>query len=159
MGAPGGWSYVEKSTGQKFLAYSFEELLDKVSQHRKSMGIPMPDGWREVVEDEMCDYNQADWDDPLNPKPYLTELQKMGRALWLELHSYRQDKEWSERDAKRFLGGWESRIPNFEHCDCRESYGRFRAELPPDFSSYDAFYSWGVSMHNKVNAKLGKPIF
>jgi hypothetical protein len=29
--------------------------------------------------------------------------------------------------------------------------------MPPDFSSPEAFFAWGVRLHNAVNAKLGKP--
>jgi hypothetical protein len=29
--------------------------------------------------------------------------------------------------------------------------------MPPDFSSPEAFFDWGVALHNAVNAKLGKP--
>jgi hypothetical protein len=29
--------------------------------------------------------------------------------------------------------------------------------MPPDFSSPEAFFAWGVALHNAVNAKLGKP--
>jgi hypothetical protein len=29
--------------------------------------------------------------------------------------------------------------------------------MPPDYTSPEAFFAWGVRLHNAVNAKLGKP--
>jgi hypothetical protein len=29
--------------------------------------------------------------------------------------------------------------------------------MPPDFTSPEAFFAWGVALHNAVNRKLGKP--
>lgn len=158
-GAAGGWIYVQRETGRRFLSFSFDDLLEQIAVHRSSMAIPMPDGWREVVQDEMCDYNIADFHDPDHPQPFRSELEKMGRRLWEELHSYGMNSPWDSVAASIWLQQWESRLPNFEYCDCREGYHKLKSGNPPDLSSYDAFHSWGVQIHDLVNVKLGKPVW
>jgi hypothetical protein len=71
-----------------------------------------------------------------------------GRLAWAKLHSYRGcDPQW--------LDIWQYLIP--QRCDCKDGYQRILAEMPTDFSSPEAFFAWGVRLHNAVNAKLGKP--
>jgi hypothetical protein len=68
---------------------------------------------------------------------------------WIALH------DGSIRDAKG-LAGWELTIPQYV-CNCRRFYAEWKAANPPDFTSPEAFFAWGVNLHNAVNAKLGKP--
>lgn len=159
MGAAGGWVYVQKETKTRLLSYSFDDLMSKIRTHRSSMGIPMPDGWMDEVEDEMCEYNSAESYDPENPQRFRSELEKLGRRLWEELHSYGSASSWDSVAASIWLQQWESRLPNFEYCDCRGGYHKLKAENPPDLSSYDAFHSWGIKIHSLVNVKLGKPVW
>lgn len=71
-----------------------------------------------------------------------------GRFAWTKLHSYLNcDPQW--------LDLWVHFIP--QRCDCKDGYQKILEDLPPDFSSSDAFFAWGVRLHNAVNAKLGKP--
>ena len=74
-----------------------------------------------------------------------------GRAAWDRLHSY------TGCDPS-FLVEWEKTIPS-SSCSCKESYNVYKAEDRPDFSSPMAFFRWGCRIHNRVNAKLGKPVF
>jgi hypothetical protein len=70
-----------------------------------------------------------------------------GRLAWAKLHGYRGcDPQW--------LDIWQYLIP--QRCDCKDGYQRILAEMPPDFTSPEAFFAWGVNLHNSVNAKLGK---
>ena len=70
-----------------------------------------------------------------------------GRLAWSKLHSYTGcDPQW--------LDIWQYLIP--QRCDCKDGYQRILAEMPPDFTSPEAFFAWGVALHNAVNAKLGK---
>ena len=68
---------------------------------------------------------------------------------WIAVHN------GSIRDFKG-LNEWELTIPQYE-CNCRRFYAEWKAANPPDFSSPEAFFAWGVALHNAVNAKLGKP--
>jgi hypothetical protein len=71
-----------------------------------------------------------------------------GQFAWAKLHSYRGcDPQW--------LDIWQYLIP--QRCDCKDGYQRILAEMPPDYLSPEAFFRWGVRLHNAVNAKLGKP--
>ena len=73
---------------------------------------------------------------------------KQGNFAWGKLHSYRGcDPQW--------LDIWQYLIP--ARCDCKDGYQHILKELPPDFSSPEAFFAWGVALHNHVNRKLGKP--
>jgi hypothetical protein len=75
-------------------------------------------------------------------------IARKGRFAWEKLHRYLGcDRQWFEL--------WVYFIPS--QCDCREGFQKILEELPPDFSSPEAFFAWGVRLHNLVNAKLGKP--
>ena len=54
------------------------------------------------------------------------------------------------------LAEWEKTIPHYG-CACRQFYQGYKADNPPDFTSPEAFFAWGVNLHNAVNRKLGKP--
>jgi hypothetical protein len=56
----------------------------------------------------------------------------------------------------RDLANWEIRIPQYG-CACKRFYAEWKAANSPDFTSPEAFFAWGVRLHNAVNAKLGKP--
>lgn len=68
---------------------------------------------------------------------------------WIALHN------GSIRNADD-LAEWEKTIPQYE-CGCRAFYAKYKADNPPDFTSPEAFFAWGVALHNAVNRKLGKP--
>ena len=68
---------------------------------------------------------------------------------WIALHN------GSIRNADD-LAEWEKTIPQYE-CGCRAFYAKYKADNPPDFSTPEAFFAWGVALHNAVNRKLGKP--
>jgi hypothetical protein len=73
---------------------------------------------------------------------------RQGRFAWGKLHGYRGcDPQW--------LDIWQYLIP--ARCDCKDGYQKILEQFPPDFSSPEAFFAWGVALHNAVNAKLGKP--
>ena len=54
------------------------------------------------------------------------------------------------------LAEWEKTIPHYG-CACRQFYQGYKADTPPDFTTPEAFFAWGVNLHNAVNRKLGKP--
>ena len=54
------------------------------------------------------------------------------------------------------LAEWELRIPAYG-CACRKDYMLYKASSPPDFTSPESLWLWGVELHNHVNRKLGKP--
>lgn len=65
---------------------------------------------------------------------------------WHYLHAYRGcDPEW--------LAKWERIIPS-GRCNCKAGYRDILKDYPPDFSSPEAFFEWGVRLHNAVNQKL-----
>ena len=73
---------------------------------------------------------------------------KQGQFAWAKLHSYTgNDPQW--------LDLWQYFIP--ARCDCKDGYQKILEEMPPDFTSPDAFFAWSVRLHNAVNKKLGKP--
>ena len=73
---------------------------------------------------------------------------KQGQFAWSKLHAYTGcDPQW--------LDIWQYLIP--ARCDCKDGYQQILGDLPPDFTSPEAFFAWGVQLHNAVNRKLGKP--
>ena len=76
-------------------------------------------------------------------------LESQGRFVWSKLHGYRGcDPQWLEI--------WEYLIPKFG-CSCTNDYQAYKASTPPDFTSPESLWLWGVALHNHVNRKLGKP--
>jgi len=155
-----GWFYVQPQTQKEFHHHSFPALMGMIQNHRARNGLDLSPGWEKAVEDEMCSYNNSESEDPDNPQPYESALVKHGRALWAELHAYRQTHErWLPMEAEDFVRRWEARIPNFSSCACREHYHEIRANNPPAFGSYEEFHAWTIRLHNAVNVRLGKPMF
>lgn len=75
-------------------------------------------------------------------------FEKKGRESWTFKHSYFGcNPQWHEL--------WKTTIPKAD-CLCSEDYAKLEAEYPPDFSSPENYFAWGVFIHNKVNEKLGK---
>ena len=73
---------------------------------------------------------------------------RQGRFAWRKLHEYKGcDPQW--------LDIWQYLVPS--RCDCKDGYQKILEEMPPDFTSPEAFFAWGIRLHNAVNAKLGKP--
>jgi hypothetical protein len=68
---------------------------------------------------------------------------------WIALH------DGTVHDAAS-LARWELTIPQYG-CACRKFYAEWKAANEPDFTSPEAFFAWGVRLHNAVNEKLGKP--
>jgi hypothetical protein len=65
---------------------------------------------------------------------------------WRPLHEYRGcDRDW--------LARWVAGIPS-AGCRCAAGYQAFIATDPPDFSSPEALFAWGIRLHNWVNAKI-----
>lgn len=54
------------------------------------------------------------------------------------------------------LAEWELLIPQFG-CQCKKFYAEYKASYPPDFSSPESLFAWGVNLHNAVNSKLDRP--
>lgn len=79
------------------------------------------------------------------------------RGLWSELHGYDQ-AHWNQSDAKKWFAKWLRRVPSFG-CKCRSHFLSLVQEFPPDFSSREGFYTWSVAVHNKVNERIGKPLW
>lgn len=75
----------------------------------------------------------------------LPTTEEQGRAAWNEIHTVRDATlEWFQR--------WKQMVPG--GCGCRSDLSERLKTHPPDFSSPEAFWLWGVALHNWVNAKL-----
>jgi hypothetical protein len=93
-------------------------------------------------------------------KPVLTSESERdfswGPVLWAGLHEWAADlvrlgliPTGAYKDLEKFT----SMIPCGE---CRADWSALLTQYPPDFSSPDAFFTWTVFIHNKVNEKLGR---
>jgi glycosyltransferase involved in cell wall biosynthesis len=73
---------------------------------------------------------------------------KEGREAWRLLHECRLgSQDW--------LSQWKKKIPR--GCGCYKNFEDMLIDLPPDFSSEQAWFDWTVAIHNAVNAKLNRP--
>jgi len=90
------------------------------------------------------------------------ELQKSrilmeGARHWAELHLYglRIDRQVAPvADIRYWLDFWIAGLP-FDGCPCEAHLKQWVSENPPD---YGHLFEWGVSLHNAVNERIGKPI-
>ena len=115
-------------------------------QNERSVIIDVSQGY-EASSGDASPYSYSFTFYGANEKP--PEFVHSGTLAWMALHSYRGcDESW--------LKGWEKMIPS-GGCGCVDGYKKFLEELPPDFSTGDAFFAWGVNLHNAVNRKLNKP--
>lgn len=73
-------------------------------------------------------------------------IAQQGRDAWTYIHT-------SDDDPETTLQRFEAMIPNYG-CDCPHNYQRIKEQNPPDLSSRDALWAWGVMLHNLVNEKL-----
>lgn len=160
---PGGWRYTEPLSGVSFTSLTFQDILNQIAKHRRASGFDMPYEWRRLIEHLMCEQNQ--WSDCTEEgeRP-LTQLEIVGRQRWKELHEFalaypELPTEQDKTDALAWLNLFDRRVPNFGGCNCIREWEKLRAETAPDLSSREAFYMWTARMHNKVNARIGKPQF
>jgi len=99
----------------------------------------------------------------LTPRLSLSERRELqltkSREAWRQLHQYALDHwdSWDDAAAREWFTGWEKLIPGFG-CDCRLHWRKMVRSMPPDFSSANNFFIWGVAVHNNVNERLGKPL-
>jgi hypothetical protein len=85
----------------------------------------------------------------MDGKSKLREKLEAVRNAWASLH------DGSIKTIEQ-LTEWEICIPQYG-CPCKRFYAEWKAANPLDFTSPEAFFAWGVRLHNAVNAKLGKP--
>ena len=79
-----------------------------------------------------------------------------GARHWAELHLYSlraDDTGIPLNDRRYWLDYWLSSLP-FDGCPCEEHLKEWIELNPPTFPH---FFLWGVSLHNAVNERIGKP--
>jgi len=70
IGPPGGWRYVEPSTGLRFSSDTYEDLTSQVRVHREYKGIPL-EGLARDIETQMCSGLSEEWCQPEPGEDYL----------------------------------------------------------------------------------------
>lgn len=171
---PGRWQFLEVLTQQGFMANTYEHLVEQVQRHRKAvnsgsdrhgMKLDLDEGWQKRLEHEVCLHlPEGLCQDPENPEPYRTELQKRGRKLWKELHDYALNYPESPsaadvKSAQEWFRLWRLQIPNFGKCACQKHFQDILTANPVRFQSRASFYEWSVEVHNSVNSLLSKPLW
>ena len=76
------------------------------------------------------------------------------RQLWQEIHTRPLELK-APQDDSAYIARLLPRVPCGE---CRTHWKKLLAELPPDYSSLDAYFAWTVNAHNRVNERLGKSV-
>lgn len=87
----------------------------------------------------------------------LVPSKKVQKNHWHLLHEYKL-VPWNPKKAKNDYLRWKQKIPNSRTCPCKKNWAILDKANPPDFTSPDSFFFWGVDRHNDINAELGKPI-
>jgi hypothetical protein len=117
------------------------------------------DGTQHNNDDEDSE-RPAFWftEDEMPPPPDVVDI---GRATWTLLHAaaayYPAAPTQDDRAAMQgLIQGLAAHYP----CHvCRAHLRRDVAEHPPDLSGADALSDWACRLHNRVNERLGKPMF
>ncbi|CAH1398396.1 unnamed protein product [Nezara viridula] len=98
---------------------------------------------------------------PSKNKSCPLDIEELGRSSWNMLHTmaaYYPEKPTKEQqsDMKIFF----YTFSNFYPCHtCAEDFQKDLKEMPPETQSAEKLSQWLCKMHNRVNEKLGKPIF
>jgi hypothetical protein len=86
--------------------------------------------------------------------PSLASRKIEGAKAWRELHTHEgQPIHDPQADLKWLSEVWEPLIPRFG-CSCAEFYAEYKMHNPPDFTTPESRFRWGVNLHNAVNQKL-----
>lgn len=91
-----------------------------------------------------------------NQSKRLEELHRQGRELWAEIHSY-NPPTWIPSEVAIWFDAWQRRIPSIG-CACKKHWGEVVKNIPPDFSSREAFFECTVKWHNAINVHLSKQV-
>ncbi|KAI9262100.1 ERV/ALR sulfhydryl oxidase domain-containing protein [Sporodiniella umbellata] len=90
-----------------------------------------------------------------------TERAELGRATWKFLHTmmakYPEKPTQNERETLHDFVFMFSRL--YPCGECARHFNLMITQNPPQTSSRSAASQWLCAMHNKVNERLGKPIF
>lgn len=91
----------------------------------------------------------------------MASVQEWGPAAWKFLHAitfaYPEAPSLAEQSAASSL--FEALRPLLPCAACRAHYDAEVAAHPPDTRSRTTLSAWLVDLHNRVNARLGKPRF
>ncbi len=98
----------------------------------------------------------------------LTKIQspqtiKLLRAMWADLHTFAANyPEHPNRaevsGAQLWLDAWASQFP--KDCPCRQGWVEALSVCgPPMRQGGHRLFCWTLAVHDRINAKLGKPIF
>ncbi len=160
----GGWKFHSDFSGfEHGPFYSPDQLIASVKAHRNANGILTPLGWQHELLHEGC--LQQGWDCKEDAEVHEDlVVTQVGRALWVELHAYTaaypdSPTQADQQYAAEWLRHWINRIPRFSKCACRTSFDKWYAIYPAPLSSGQEFRLWAVTTHDRVNQKLGKPLF
>jgi len=91
----------------------------------------------------------------------MSTVQEWGPAAWKFLHAMTfsfpdAPTIQQQTDAERLFASLRTLLP----CEaCRVHYDQEISVHPPDVRSRSTLSAWLVDLHNRVNARLGKPIF
>lgn len=84
-------------------------------------------------------------------------IHHVGRELWRSLHNRVWESHTAD-DNKTWLAEFEQRIPHYG-CHCRDEWRELANLQPPPLHTPAMMFAWTVSVHDAINAKLGKPLF
>jgi len=85
-----------------------------------------------------------------------------GRALWACLHAYADTYPGvadasHQRRARMWLRLWAAAVPS-DGCNCKGGWAEILLLAPPPLEGRDSFSRWAITVHDAINAKLGKPL-
>lgn len=70
---PGGWLYIEPSTGVEFRNLSYQAVIGQARTHRQAMGLPVGADWLDEAQEIMIGLNpKIEWFDTKKPERRFT---------------------------------------------------------------------------------------
>ena len=85
----------------------------------------------------------------------IKDMTQVGPPIWRELHI--SALAWDGSPAS--MQSIHSKVLKELPCgDCKQGWARINAEMPLRAATAQEFFAWTVEAHNRVNAKLGKPV-
>lgn len=159
---PGGWRYIERSTGQSFEANSFVQLVEKVRPHREYKGLPL-ETLEHDIEEQLCltlgtpPCIRGPNDPPqVNDRTHAVSpgmLLDFNRAVFAHI---KEGAKWVELSESRRRAAICRTCPlnkNLSNCACTTFYRVVEKLVPVDLRDKDlgVCAACGCSLNAKVN--------
>lgn len=110
-----------------------------------------------ILNDQFAiDYPEAEAKQKLLVSTFEKDLLAKQHATWDLIHNRPGSGNWAPGvNDDKFLDEIAQQIPGCK--TCQTDFVSYRKANPPDYSSEDSYFAWGVGYHNQINLRKRNP--